>query len=100
MGMLGHGDTQSVHEPKQVHFFRDMKIVAVATGGHTPYPGRGSFTLFLTENNELWVAGMLGGPIKHIDAPVKVPTPRNSHILSVSAGEDWAAIVCSSRTTN
>lgn len=94
-GMLGHGGQEgNESQPRKVAFFADKKVVAVAAGGFYDFPWYGSFTLFLLDNNELYFAGRLGSETEN-HLPVLVPTPPNSHILSISAGEDWAAIVCS-----
>lgn len=94
-GMLAHGADleKPLQEPQKVEFFRDIKVVAVGCGGFYDFPWYGGFTLFLTDSNELYMAGKLGTELHHW-LPIRVPVP-NAHILSISAGEDWAAIVCS-----
>ncbi len=71
-------------------------VVAVGAGGYVSW--NGSFTLFLLDNNDLYVSGMLGDRSKHHSLPVKINCPDlvGRHILSISCGEDWAAIVGSS----
>eukprot|EP01123_Difflugia_compressa_P004084 TRINITY_DN15437_c0_g1_i1.p1 TRINITY_DN15437_c0_g1~~TRINITY_DN15437_c0_g1_i1.p1 ORF type:complete len:440 (-),score=76.20 TRINITY_DN15437_c0_g1_i1:23-1342(-) len=95
-GMLGHGDTQTVPTPKRVEWFhtRNMKVVAVGCGGHIY--GEGSFTIYLLSDNRLFYTGMLGSEESMFEPThIKTPELEGRHILSISAGEDWAGMVVS-----
>lgn len=101
-GMLGHGPTEErkVDEPCRVVDFQTMgkKVVAVAAGAYLSW--RGSFTLFLCSDNTLWRSGYLGEEHEAVDRPTVYDTSalRGRHILSITAGEDWAAVVASGRS--
>lgn len=103
-GMLGHGPEHqdrysTIDMPKRVEFFRDLgkRVMAVGAGGYISW--HGAFTLFLLEDNTLWRSGFLGDPNDVAPFPVKIECNalRGRHILSISCGEDWAAIVGSAQ---
>lgn len=101
-GMLGHGHMAEYTWalPKKVDFFSKLgkRVVAIGAGGYISWSG--AFTLFLLEDNTLWKAGRLGDPNIHDQLPVQIMTDslRGRHILSISCGEDWAAVVTSARS--
>jgi hypothetical protein len=98
-GMLGLGGDKfgredGVEVPTLVESLSN--VVAVGAGGYMSWFG--SFTLFLLANNELYCAGRLGDVRDCPSVPRKIDCAalRGRHILSISCGEDWAAIVASS----
>lgn len=96
--MLGHGDdSESVlATPKRVEYFREIgkRVVAVGAGGYIHW--NGAFTLFLCHDNSLYMAGMLGSRTHHpLPTRIDCASLRGRHILSISCGEDWAAVVAS-----
>lgn len=96
-GVLGHGDTQDYASPKRVEWFveREIKIVAIGCGGHSSWSG--GFSLFLTSENHLYMVGRFPFMDSAVIRPVLVELDSlgSRHILSIAAGEDWAAIVAS-----
>jgi hypothetical protein len=97
MGCLGHGNKDDIVFPKQVKFFKEnnMKVVAIGAGG--TYWWSGGFTLYLLDDNRLYLSGRLGKEDEENEVPVRISGPQmnNRHILSISCGEDWAGIVVS-----
>jgi len=98
MGVLGRKSTDSSTFPVRVEFFnkQNLKVVAVGCGGYVSW--NGGFTLFLLDDNRLFYCGKLGTE-EHVLLPRQVTSADlgNRHILSISAGEDWAGIAVSKR---
>jgi len=97
-GVLGHGDEDSRDNPTRVEWFvkQNMKVVAIGCGGHGSWAG--GFTLYLLDDNRLFFSGELGSDFATLPELVKLDELKERHILSISAGEDWAAIVASGST--
>jgi hypothetical protein len=96
-GMLGLGELDRVDEIATPTLVESLSgVVAVGAGGYRSW--QGSFTLFLLGNNDLYYAGRLGDLTNCPTVPRKIDCPglRGRHILSISCGEDWAAVVASS----
>eukprot|EP01127_Copromyxa_protea_P001121 TRINITY_DN1107_c0_g1_i1.p1 TRINITY_DN1107_c0_g1~~TRINITY_DN1107_c0_g1_i1.p1 ORF type:complete len:476 (+),score=76.19 TRINITY_DN1107_c0_g1_i1:314-1741(+) len=95
-GNLCHNDLISREVPTRVEWVRDnnYKVVAIGCGGYIGWEG--GFTLLLLDDNRLFCAGDLG-IIEREQLPVQVGTEEfyGRHILSISAGEDWAGVVTS-----
>jgi len=75
-----------------------MKVVAIGCGGYLGW--NGGFTLFLLDDNRLFYCGNLGYK-KNVCTPVQIKSKDlyKRHILSISAGEDWAGVAVSRRVT-
>lgn len=101
-GMLGHGEVagHEIDQPRRVEFFQKegKRVVAVGAGGYISWDG--SFTLFLCHDNTLYRAGMLGSRSES-SLPLRIisPSVTRRSILSISCGEDWAAIVVSAKAS-
>eukprot|EP01126_Amoeba_proteus_P029361 TRINITY_DN2896_c0_g2_i14.p1 TRINITY_DN2896_c0_g2~~TRINITY_DN2896_c0_g2_i14.p1 ORF type:complete len:409 (+),score=75.48 TRINITY_DN2896_c0_g2_i14:251-1477(+) len=94
-GNLGHFDLHDRYKPTRVEWLMSHghKIVAIGCGGYLHWSG--GFTLFLTNDNKLFCCGILGNV--NSTTPVQIGEEEFSgrQILSISAGEDWAAVVAS-----
>lgn len=97
-GCLGHGNYGDVAKPRRVEYCHDekMKAVKIGCGGYVLRSG--GFTLVLFDDNKLYYFGSLGGGSNAVKQPIQItPTSyNNEHIMSLAAGEDWAAIITSS----
>merc|ERR1711966_192212 len=84
-----------VNSPEEVTYFRErgLKVVAIGCGGHSSW--NGAFTLFLCDDNTLWQAGMLGELCCSKPQQIVTDDILSRHILSISCGENWAAVVAS-----
>jgi hypothetical protein len=84
-----------VDSPAEVTYFRErgLKVVAIGCGGHSSW--NGAFTLFLCDDNTLWQAGFLGGLCCSKPQQIVTEDIVSRHILSISCGENWAAVVAS-----
>jgi len=96
-GALLYGTTEEhdIDQPQEVSFFvqQGLKVVAIGCGGHVSWTG--GFTLFLCDDNTLWQSGKLTEMTCSTPQQIDAPEIVSRHILSISCGEDWAAVVAS-----
>ena len=93
---LGSDERSDMNEPTLVKSL-EGRVVSAGAGGYRSWTG--AFTLFLTDENEVYVSGKLGRQNMRCSTPAKVDSEglRGRYILSISCGEDWAAIVASGK---
>lgn len=84
--------------PKRIEWVgkNECKVVAIGCGGYQSW--NGGFTLLLTDDNRLFCCGGLGNVYSSVPVRVGQQQLQGRHILSISAGEEWAAVVVSRAT--